>query len=95
VVAQHGTGTSGTAGRRTISIGERVSSSSSTRKFLQVLAVVGCLTLVATLPITSVLVGAAVYAVGVGYRLLRLRLRLRLQLHVAHALRTSPLMGQR
>lgn len=37
---------------------------------LQVIGVVGCLTLVATLPWTSILVGIAVFAVGVGYRVL-------------------------
>lgn len=37
---------------------------------LQVIGVAGCLTLVATLPWTSILVGIAVFAVGVGYRVL-------------------------
>jgi APA family basic amino acid/polyamine antiporter len=34
---------------------------------------VGCVVLVATLPWQSVLAGLAVFAAGVGYRLLRLR----------------------
>lgn len=38
---------------------------------LQVVGALGCLTLVATLPWTSVLGGLAVFAVGVAYRLLR------------------------
>jgi APA family basic amino acid/polyamine antiporter len=42
-------------------------------RWLQVVGVAGCLVLVATLPLTSVLSGLAVFAVGVGYRLLRLR----------------------
>jgi APA family basic amino acid/polyamine antiporter len=42
---------------------------------LQALGAVGCLLLVATLPWTSVVAGAAVFLVGVGYRALRLRLR--------------------
>jgi amino acid transporter len=40
---------------------------------LQVLGSVGCLVLVATLPLASVVVGIAVFAVGLGYRLLGLR----------------------
>jgi APA family basic amino acid/polyamine antiporter len=42
-------------------------------RWLQVVGVAGCLVLVVTLPLTSVLSGLAVFAVGVGYRLLRLR----------------------
>ncbi len=41
---------------------------------LQVLGVLGCLTLVTTLPWQAVLAGAAVFAVGVAYRVARLRL---------------------
>jgi APA family basic amino acid/polyamine antiporter len=39
---------------------------------LQVLGAAGCLVLVVTLPLTSVLAGVAVLAVGTGYRLVRL-----------------------
>ena len=42
---------------------------------LQVLGAVGCAVLVATLPPSSILVGAAVFAVGIVLRLVRLRLR--------------------
>jgi APA family basic amino acid/polyamine antiporter len=42
---------------------------------LQVGGAVGCLVLVATLPWTAVIAGAAVFAVGVAYRAVRLRLR--------------------
>jgi len=42
---------------------------------LQVGGAVGCLVLVATLPWTAVIAGAAVFAVGVVYRAVRLRLR--------------------
>jgi APA family basic amino acid/polyamine antiporter len=42
---------------------------------LQVVGAAGCLLLVATLPWPSVVAGAAVFLVGVGYRALRLRLR--------------------
>ena len=41
---------------------------------LQVLGAVGCTVLVATLPLTSVVAGLAVFAAGIGYRLVRLRL---------------------
>jgi APA family basic amino acid/polyamine antiporter len=41
---------------------------------LQVLGAVACVVLVVTLPVTSVLAGAVVLLVGVGYRLVRLRL---------------------
>jgi APA family basic amino acid/polyamine antiporter len=40
---------------------------------LQVLGAAGCALLVATLPLTSVLAGLGVFAVGTGYRLVRLR----------------------
>jgi basic amino acid/polyamine antiporter, APA family len=40
---------------------------------LQVLGAAGCAVLVATLPLSSVVAGLAVFAVGVGYRLVRLR----------------------
>ena len=43
-------------------------------KALQVLGAAGCVVLVATLPWTSVVVGVAVFAVGIAYRLIRLRL---------------------
>ena len=42
---------------------------------LQLLGCAGCLLLVATLPWQSVLAGVAVFAVGIGVRLVRLRLR--------------------
>jgi basic amino acid/polyamine antiporter, APA family len=42
-------------------------------RWLQVLGCVGCLVLVATLPWPSVVAGLAVYAVGVGLRVVRLR----------------------
>ena len=42
-------------------------------RWLQVLGVVGCGTLIITLPVEAVVSGAAVFAVGVGYRLWRLR----------------------
>lgn len=42
---------------------------------LQLVGLVGCLVLTATLPLPSVLVGLGVLAVGVVYRLVRLRLR--------------------
>ena len=42
-------------------------------RVLQVLGIVGCLTLVATLPPSSVAAGVGVLAVGIGYRLVRLR----------------------
>lgn len=42
---------------------------------LQVLGAVGCVVLVATLPVQSVALGAAVFLVGVAVRLVRLRLR--------------------
>lgn len=41
---------------------------------LQVVGVLGCLVLVNTLPVVASLVGTAVVALGVGYRMLRLRL---------------------
>jgi APA family basic amino acid/polyamine antiporter len=41
---------------------------------LQVLGAAGCTILVATLPPTSVVAGLAVFAIGIGYRLVRLRL---------------------
>jgi APA family basic amino acid/polyamine antiporter len=40
---------------------------------LQVLGAVGCVVLVVTLPVSAVIAGVAVFAVGVGYRLWRLR----------------------
>ena len=40
---------------------------------LQVLGASGCAILVATLPLTSVVAGLAVVAVGIGFRFLRLR----------------------
>jgi APA family basic amino acid/polyamine antiporter len=40
---------------------------------LQILGAGGCAVLVVTLPVTSVLTGLAVFAVGIGYRLWRLR----------------------
>jgi len=40
---------------------------------LQILGAAGCALLVATLPLTSVLAGIAVFAVGIAYRMLRLR----------------------
>lgn len=40
---------------------------------LQVLGAAGCSVLVVTLPVTAVAVGAAVFAVGIGYRMIRLR----------------------
>jgi APA family basic amino acid/polyamine antiporter len=43
-------------------------------RWLQVLGAVGCAGLVATLPVTSVVAGVGVYAVGIGYRVIRLRL---------------------
>ncbi len=43
-------------------------------RWLQVLGGAGCLVLVATLPWQSVVAGVAVFAVGIGYRLVRLRL---------------------
>ncbi|HSE71047.1 MAG TPA: APC family permease [Nocardioidaceae bacterium] len=43
-------------------------------RWLQVLGAVGCAGLVATLPVTSVVAGVGVYAVGTGYRVIRLRL---------------------
>jgi APA family basic amino acid/polyamine antiporter len=42
-------------------------------RILQVLGAVSCVALVATLPPSSVAAGTAVFAVGVGYRVLRLR----------------------
>ena len=44
---------------------------------LQVLGALGCAVLVLTLPVGSILGGAAVFAAGIGYRLLRLRHRRR------------------
>ncbi len=44
-------------------------------RWLQVLGCAGCLVLVATLPWQSVVAGVAVFAVGVGYRVVRLRRR--------------------
>jgi len=43
-------------------------------RWLQVSGALGCLVLVATLPWTSVAAGAAVFAVGVVYRVIRLRM---------------------
>lgn len=40
---------------------------------LQILGAAGCAILVATLPLTSVVSGLGVFAVGIGYRLIRLR----------------------
>ena len=48
------------------------------RKFpraLQVVGAFGCAALVVTLPLTAVVVGAAVFALGIGYRMIRLRRR--------------------
>lgn len=42
---------------------------------LQAVGAAGCAALLATLPATSVLVGLAAFAVGIGYRLFRLRPR--------------------
>lgn len=42
-------------------------------RVLQILGAAGCAVLVATLPLTSVVVGLGVFAVGVAYRLMRLR----------------------
>ena len=42
-------------------------------RFLQVLGVAGCATLVVTLPVAAVVGGAGVLAVGLGYRAVRLR----------------------
>lgn len=41
---------------------------------LQILGAAGCTTLVATLPVSTVLIGLAVFAVGLAYRFVRLRL---------------------
>ncbi len=41
---------------------------------LQLLGAAGCLILVATLPVTSIIAGITVIGVGIGYRMLRLRL---------------------
>lgn len=41
---------------------------------VQLLGALGCAVLVVTLPTTTVLTGLAVFAVGLGYRLVRLRL---------------------
>jgi APA family basic amino acid/polyamine antiporter len=43
-------------------------------RFLQIVGVAGCATLVATLPATSVAIGGAVFAVGILIRWLRLRI---------------------
>lgn len=43
-------------------------------KFLQVLGAAACVALVATLPLSSVLAGLVMFALGIGYRLLRLRI---------------------
>ncbi|MEO6790814.1 MAG: amino acid permease, partial [Ornithinibacter sp.] len=40
---------------------------------LQILGGTGCAVLVATLPVTSVLLGVTVFAIGIAYRLVRLR----------------------
>jgi APA family basic amino acid/polyamine antiporter len=42
-------------------------------KAFQLLGALGCLTLAATLPVTSIAVGIAVLIVGVGFRALRIR----------------------
>ena len=44
-------------------------------RFLQIIGVAGCGTLVATLPATSVVIGGAVFAVGILVRFVRLRIR--------------------
>ena len=44
-------------------------------RFIQIVGAMGCLVLVGTLPVTAIVSGAAVLAVGVLYRLLRLRCR--------------------
>jgi basic amino acid/polyamine antiporter, APA family len=44
-------------------------------RVLQIVGAVGCAVLVVTLPLPAVLVGVAVFGVGVGYRLMRLRTR--------------------
>lgn len=41
---------------------------------LQAIGAIGCIVLVATLPLAGVIVGAGVVVIGVGYRMLRLRL---------------------
>lgn len=43
-------------------------------KFLQVIGAIGCLILVATLPLNSILIGVIVLIIGVGYRLVSLKL---------------------
>jgi hypothetical protein len=45
-----------------------------TPRALQVVGALGCLVLVATLPVLASAVGAGVVVLGVGYRILRLRL---------------------
>ncbi|NUT32304.1 MAG: APC family permease, partial [Hamadaea sp.] len=42
-------------------------------RLLQIIGAVGCAVLVVTLPLTAVVTGMVVFAVGVGYRLLRMR----------------------
>ena len=52
--------------------------SSERRRFpriLQLIGVVGCGTLVLTLPLNAVLVGTLVFAVGIIYRAIRVRIR--------------------
>ena len=44
-------------------------------RFLQIIGVAGCGTLVATLPATSVVIGGAVFALGILVRFVRLRIR--------------------
>lgn len=58
-------------------------------RWLQLLGLVGCLTLVATLPVEAVIAGLAVYAVGVGLRAVRLRRSGGVDGHRADQMRTS------
>lgn len=58
-------------------------------RWLQILGLVGCATLVATLPVEAVIAGLAVYAVGVGYRAMRLLGRGGVGSHTADQMRTS------
>lgn len=44
-------------------------------KTLQILGAIGCLVLVVTLPLISIVIGLIVLAAGIGYRLIRLRVR--------------------
>ncbi|PVW02358.1 amino acid permease [Microbacterium sp. Gd 4-13] len=44
-------------------------------KTIQILGAIGCLVLVVTLPLISIVIGLIVLAAGIGYRLIRLRVR--------------------